>query len=43
MFIDFKEFVGNTEEVVKEVLQFVGAETSRYRYKELPPGMKVSS
>ncbi|GMH40491.1 hypothetical protein BSKO_08395 [Bryopsis sp. KO-2023] len=41
MFIDFKEFVENTEEVVKEVLDFVGADAGRYKYKKLPAGMKT--
>lgn len=41
MFIDFKEMVSNTEEVIEEVLDFVGADPNRFHYKELPPGMKT--
>lgn len=39
MFIDFKEFVTNTEAVVNQVLNFIGVDTSLYTYKELPAGM----
>jgi hypothetical protein len=41
LFVNFPDFVANTEAVVREVLQFVGADTSRYSFKPLPPGMKV--
>ena len=42
MFIDFNEFTENTEDVVKEVVRFVGADPSLYKHSALPPGMKVS-
>lgn len=42
MFIDFNEFIKNTEEVVKEVCSFVGAEPGLYNHKPQPPGMKVA-
>ena len=41
MFIDFNEFIKNTEEVVKEVCSFVGAEPDLYNHRPQPPGMKV--
>lgn len=41
MFIDFHEFIKNTEEVVKEVCSFVGAEPDLYSHRPQPPGMKV--
>ena len=41
MFIDFNEFIENTEEVVKEVCSFVGAEPDLYNHRPQPPGMKV--
>lgn len=39
MFVDFKEFITNTESVVKQVVEFVGADAGLYTYKELPAGM----
>ena len=42
LFIDFQEFVENTEEVVKEVFRFVGVDPTLTTFKPLPPGMKVS-
>lgn len=39
MFVDFKEFVNNTESVVKQVVEFIGADPGLYKYKELPAGM----
>lgn len=43
MFIDFKDLIKNTEEVVKEVCSFVGADPDLYNHKPQPPGMKVAS
>ncbi|KAI3436813.1 hypothetical protein D9Q98_006223 [Chlorella vulgaris] len=40
MFIDFADFTSNTEGVVREVLQFVGADPSLMPFKALPPGMQ---
>jgi len=39
MFVDFKEFITNTESVVKQVVEFIGADPGMYKYKELPAGM----
>jgi hypothetical protein len=39
MVVDFKRFVSAPEEVVREVLAFVGADGGRYRFRQLPPGM----
>ena len=41
MFIDFGEFVKNTEEVVEEVFRFVGVRPELAPFRPLPPGMKV--
>ena len=41
MFIDFAEFTSNTEGVVRQVLQFVGADPTLMLFKALPPGMQV--
>ena len=43
MFIDFQEFVNNTEAVVKEVLRFVGVDHTSNQFCPLPPGMKVQT
>ena len=42
MFIDFQEFTLNTEAVLQQVFQFVGADPARYKHRDLPPGMQVS-
>ena len=42
MFIDFHEFTKNTEQVVREVCSFVGADPVLYNHAPQPPGMKVS-
>ncbi len=42
MFIDFQEFTLNTEAVLQQVFQFVGADGALYKHKDLPPGMQVS-
>ena len=41
MFIDFTEFIKNTEGVVREVCSFVGADPDLYNHKPQPPGMQV--
>lgn len=41
MFIDFSEFVKNTESVVEEVFRFVGVQPEMAKFRPLPPGMKV--
>lgn len=41
MFIDFGEFIKNTEGVVREVCNFVGADPALYKHTPQPPGMKV--
>lgn len=41
MFIDFSEFVKNTEAVVEEVFRFVGVRPELCNFRPLPPGMKV--
>eukprot|EP01023_Acetabularia_acetabulum_P066773 TRINITY_DN9063_c0_g2_i1.p1 TRINITY_DN9063_c0_g2~~TRINITY_DN9063_c0_g2_i1.p1 ORF type:complete len:214 (+),score=40.64 TRINITY_DN9063_c0_g2_i1:31-642(+) len=41
MFVEFGEFVGNTENVVKNVLEFVDVEVERFRFRKLPAGMKT--
>lgn len=41
LFIDFQEFVENTEEVVEEVFRFVGVDPILAEFHSLPPGMKV--
>ena len=43
MILNFDDFVGDTEGSVRQVLDFVGADASRFRYQQLPPGMKVRS
>ncbi|GAB4823377.1 hypothetical protein N2152v2_010423 [Parachlorella kessleri] len=40
MFIDFQEFTLNTEAVLQQVFQFVGADGALYKHKDLPPGMQ---
>lgn len=40
MFIEFGEFVNNTEAVLRQVFDFVGADAERFTYKELPAGMQ---
>ncbi|PNH04422.1 Heparan sulfate glucosamine 3-O-sulfotransferase 3A1 [Tetrabaena socialis] len=40
MFVNFDEFVADTEGVVRQVLDFVGADPQRYRHKPMPPAMK---
>lgn len=41
MFIDFNEFINNTDGVVREVCSFVGADPALYNHKVQPPGMQV--
>ncbi|KAK9823980.1 hypothetical protein WJX72_006752 [[Myrmecia] bisecta] len=41
MFIDFKEFINNTEQVLEQVFEFIGVDATRFQYEELPPGMKT--
>ena len=41
MFIDFNEFTTNTPAVVRQVLEFVGADPALLKFKNLPPSMQV--
>ena len=41
MFIDFNEFCTNTHDVVRQVVEFVGADPALLKFKTLPPGMQV--
>jgi hypothetical protein len=41
MFIDFNEFTTNTSAVVRQVLEFVGADPALLKCKTLPPSMQV--
>lgn len=41
MFISFTEFCSNTEGVVRQACQFVGADPSLLHFRSLPPGMQV--
>ena len=41
MFIDFNEFIKNTEGVIREVCSFVGVDPELYKHTPQPPGMKV--
>ena len=41
MFIDFNEFIKNTDGVVREVCSFVGADPALYNHKVQPAGMQV--
>ncbi|MEW5320275.1 MAG: hypothetical protein WDW38_011357 [Sanguina aurantia] len=40
LFLKFEDFVANTEAVVLQVLQFVGADMRFYSYAPLPPSMQ---
>ncbi|GIL83172.1 hypothetical protein Vretifemale_11984, partial [Volvox reticuliferus] len=40
MFINFGDFVKDTERTVRQVLDFVGSESKNYRHVTLPPAMK---
>ena len=41
MFVDFAEFTTNTEAVVRQVLEFAGADPRLFKFSTLPPGMQV--
>ncbi|KXZ54517.1 hypothetical protein GPECTOR_4g582 [Gonium pectorale] len=40
MFVNFNDFVSNTEGTVRKVLDFVGLDSRSYVHKPLPPAMK---
>jgi hypothetical protein len=42
MVINFCDLKAHTEEVVRDVLRFVGASQQHYTYKPLPPAMQVT-
>jgi len=38
--IDFNDLVNNTEQTLKEVFEFIGVDTDKYKHADIPPGMK---
>jgi hypothetical protein len=40
LFVDFAEFTTNTEAVVRQTLEFVGADPNKMRFRLLPAGMQ---